>query len=208
MADYLTKAISPRTRWKQFFDFMNMDTKQKDEGLTDPGRLKVAIAAASAGIIGLHALRTTEGSGLAHVKTATMAALTGYVAMKVAELGGMHRDDGVKEEKGGTCLAVEDARSAGEPLNQNLIDQEQDRPRMKMMRFTSFTMQEPSGGIVGSGDGSLPPRFPGTPEPGLEDQSQRGQRRQNNVRVFTELATPRWIKKYPEHRGLNTINWF
>ena len=84
-----------------------------------------------------------------------------------------------------------------------------------MMRFT---IGEPAGGVVGSGDGSTPARFPGTPEPNLSDQSQGRhhswsglrqirQRRYNNAKVFTELATPRWIKRYISARASREDYW-
>ena len=89
VADYLTKAISPRSRWKQFFDFMKMVSQQGEEDKMEQSgmkRLLTHVAMASAGLVGLHVLRTAEDS---KVKVATMAALTGYVAKKVAELSRM-----------------------------------------------------------------------------------------------------------------------
>ena len=93
---------------------------------------------------------------------------------------------------------------------------ESGRPQLKMFRFT---FGEPvAGDVVGSGDGRGPGRFPGERQEGLEDQSQRvhptwtGQvelrsRRRNNVRVFTEMASPNWVRRYRADRGEGSDYW-
>ena len=159
VADYLTKPISPRSRWRQFFDFMKMKSQQGEEEKTEQGGMKkllTHVAMASAGLVGLHALHTAEGSVLSKVKMATMAALTGYVAKKVAELSMMNTGEVGKKDEGEAHLAAEESRSVSEPSKREPLGLEPERPRLKMMRFT---IGEPTGGVVGSGDGSTPARF-------------------------------------------------
>ena len=81
----------------------------------------------------------------------------------------------------------------------------------------SFTEGEPpSSGPVGSGDGAEPRRFPGEDEEGVQSSERRlhawtgvpqRERRNNSVRIFTELGTKHLIRKYIKDRYSEEDFW-